>query len=177
MATTFPMTWKTQRMIGEIDSIIMNCVLTFKFLRHSRMRDIMALPIKKRGRPKKILTDYEIEEATRAAMYTRPAIEITKVPRVYSAEGLAISRELALDLIIKAVEKVEGPDPTLFVAKKSAPGLVPAVVPALAPVLGPALAPVVAPVVEAAPVSAPVPVPAENEDTPKVRNTQQIRCC
>merc|ERR1712062_404209 len=135
--------------------------------RHSRMRDIMALPIKKRGRPKKILTDYEIEEATRAAMYTRPAIEITKVPRVYSAEGLAISRELVLDLIIKAVEKGEGPDPTLFVAKKSAPGLVPAVVPALAPVLGPALAPVVAPVVEAAPVSAPVPVPAENEDTPK----------
>merc|ERR1712038_1556201 len=93
-----------------------------------KMMDIMALPIKKRGRPKKILTDYEIEEATRAAMYTRPAIEITKVPRVYSAEGLAISRELALDLIIKAVEKVEGPDPTLFVAKKSAPGLVPAVV-------------------------------------------------
>ena len=69
--------------------------------------DIMALPIKKRGRPKKILTDYEIEEATRAAMYTRPAIEITKVPRVYSAEGLALSRELALDLILKAVEKVE----------------------------------------------------------------------
>merc|ERR1719445_718938 len=60
--------------------------------RHSRMRDIMALPIKKRGRPKKILTDYEIEEATRAAMYTRPAIEITKVPRVYSAEGLAITK-------------------------------------------------------------------------------------
>ena len=68
------------------------------------MMDIMALPIKKRGRPKKILTDYEIEEATRAAMYTRPAIEITKVPRVYSAEGLALSRELALDLILKAVE-------------------------------------------------------------------------
>ena len=80
-----------------------------------------ALPIKKRGRPKKILTDFEIEEATRAAMYTRPAIEITKVPRVYSAEAMAISRELALDLVIKAVEKVEGPAPTLFVAKKSAP--------------------------------------------------------
>ena len=85
------------------------------------MRDIMALPIKKRGRPKKILTDYEIEEATRAAMYTRPAIEITKVQRVYSAEGLALSREVALDIIIKAVERVEGPDPALFVAKKSAP--------------------------------------------------------
>jgi len=91
--------------------------------RNSRMRDIMALPIKKRGRPKKILTDYEIEEATRAAMYTRPAIEITKVPRVYTAEGMAISREMALDLIIKAVERVEGPDPTIFVAKKSAPAL------------------------------------------------------
>ena len=86
-----------------------------------KMMDIMALPIKKRGRPKKILTDYEIEEATRAAMYTRPAIEITKVPRVYSAEGLALSRELALDLILKAVEKVEGPEPVIFVAKKSAP--------------------------------------------------------
>ena len=81
----------------------------------------MALPIKKRGRPKKILTDYEIEEATRAAMYTRPAIEITRVPRVFTAEGLAISKDVALDLILLAVEKVEGPDPASFVAKKSAP--------------------------------------------------------
>ena len=87
-----------------------------------RSRDMMALPIKKRGRPKsKILTDYEIEEATRAAMYTRPSIEITRVPRVFSAEGLAISKDVALDLIIQAVERVEGPDPARFVAKKSAP--------------------------------------------------------
>ena len=92
----------------------------FSYCRMSR--GMMALPLKKRGRPKKILTDYEIEEATRAAMYTRPSIEITKVPRVYSAEGLAISKDVALDLIIMAVEKVEGPDPArLFVAKKSAP--------------------------------------------------------
>merc|ERR1712198_297587 len=84
-------------------------------------RNMMALPIKKRGRPKKILTDYEIEEATRAAMYTRPAIEITRVPRVFTAEGLAISKDVALDLILAAVEKVEGPDPAMFVAKKSAP--------------------------------------------------------
>ena len=94
------------------------------------MMDIMALPIKKRGRPKKILTDIEIEEATRAAMYTRPAIEITKVPRVYTTEGLALSRSLALELILKAVERVEGPDPIMFVAKKSAPVTEPA--PALA---------------------------------------------
>merc|ERR1711963_1146362 len=40
-----------------------------------------ALPIKKRGRPKKILTDAEIEEATRAALGTVPVIEITPVPR------------------------------------------------------------------------------------------------
>ena len=39
-----------------------------------------ALPIKKRGRPKKILTDAEIEEATRAALGTRPVIEIIPVP-------------------------------------------------------------------------------------------------
>ena len=89
------------------------------FIRNSR--NMMALPIKKRGRPKKILTDYEIEEATRAAMYTRPAIEITRVPRVFTAEGLAISKDVALDLILAAVEKVEGPDPAMFVAKKSAP--------------------------------------------------------
>merc|ERR1712079_701659 len=65
-----------------------------------RNRDMMALPIKKRGRPnnKKILTDYEIEEATRAAMYTRPALEIKPVPRVYSAMGLAVSKDVALDL-------------------------------------------------------------------------------
>ena len=106
-----------------------------------KMMDIMALPIKKRGRPKKILTDYEIEEATRAAMYTRPAIEITKVPRVYTAEGLALSREVALELILKAVEKVEGPDPIMFVAKKSAP----------------------APVTEPAP-----PLVTEEDNTPKV---------
>ena len=81
----------------------------------------MALPIKKRGRPKKILTDYEIEEATRAAMYTRPSIEITRVPRVFSAEGLTISRDVVIDLIMLAVERVEGPDPARFVAKKSAP--------------------------------------------------------
>ena len=81
----------------------------------------MALPIKKRGRPKKILTDYEIEEATRAAMYTRPSIEITRVPRVFSAEGLAISKDVVIDLIMLAVERVEGPDPARFVAKKSAP--------------------------------------------------------
>ena len=102
--------------------------------------DIMALPIKKRGRPKKILTDYEIEEATRAAMYTRPAIEITKVPRVYSAEGLALSREVALDIIMKAVERVEGPDPTMFVAKKSAPVTDPAPAPAPPDTLAPAAA-------------------------------------
>ena len=54
-------------------------------------------------------------------MYTRPSIEITRVPRVYSAEGLAVSKDVALDLIIMAVERVEGPDPTTFVAKKSAP--------------------------------------------------------
>lgn len=93
--------------------------LLFILLRLSR--GMMALPLKKRGRPKKILTDYEIEEATRAAMYTRPSIEITKVPRVYSAEGMAISKDVALDLIMMAVEKVEGPDPARFVAKKSAP--------------------------------------------------------
>lgn len=40
-----------------------------------------SLPPKKRGRPKKILTDAEIEEATRAAM-AKPAIEITRVPKV-----------------------------------------------------------------------------------------------
>merc|ERR1712192_73366 len=40
-----------------------------------------ALPIKKRGRPKKILTDADIEEATRAALGTVPVIEITPVPR------------------------------------------------------------------------------------------------
>merc|ERR1719464_1292626 len=117
-----------------------------------KMMDIMALPIKKRGRPKKILTDYEIEEATRAAMYTRPAIEITKVPRVYSAEGLALSREVALDILMKAVERVEGPDPTMFVAKKSAP------VTESAPAL------------DSAPASAPPPTPAlvtEEDNTPK----------
>ena len=54
-------------------------------------------------------------------MYTRPSIEITRVPRVYSAEGLAVSKDVALDLIIMAVERVEGPDPSTFVAKKSAP--------------------------------------------------------
>merc|ERR1719319_1332139 len=41
----------------------------------------MELPPKKRGRPKKILTDAEIEEATRQAMDAKPVIEITKVPR------------------------------------------------------------------------------------------------
>ena len=35
----------------------------------------------KRGRPKKILTDAEIEEATRQAMDAKPVIEITKVPK------------------------------------------------------------------------------------------------
>lgn len=41
----------------------------------------MALPPKKRGRPKNILTDAEVEEATRAAMAAKPVIEITRVPR------------------------------------------------------------------------------------------------
>ena len=45
-----------------------------------------ALPIKKRGRPKKILTDAEIEEATRAALGTVPVIEITPVPRKTNGE-------------------------------------------------------------------------------------------
>ena len=58
-------------------------------------------------------------------MYTRPSIEITRVPRVYSAEGLAVSKDVALDLIIMAVERVEGPDPSTFVAKKSAPAPAP----------------------------------------------------
>merc|ERR1719273_2143040 len=49
-----------------------------------------ALPIKKRGRPKKILTDAEIEEATRAALGTVPVIEITPVPR---KEGEAASKK------------------------------------------------------------------------------------
>merc|ERR1712142_871102 len=44
-----------------------------------------ALPPKKRGRPKKILTDAEIEEATRAAMGAKPVIEITRVPRAGDA--------------------------------------------------------------------------------------------
>lgn len=48
--------------------------------RRKRKRD-MELPPKKRGRPKKILTDAEIEEATRQAMDAKPVIEITKVPR------------------------------------------------------------------------------------------------
>ena len=119
---------------------------------------MMALPLKKRGRPKKILTDYEIEEATRAAMYTRPSIEITKVPRVYSAEGLAISKYVALDLIMMAVERVEGPDPTMFVAKRSAPVADPVLVPLTDQ--PPALIPV--------PVPAPAPAPAEEDNTPKV---------
>ena len=123
--------------------------------------DILALPIKKRGRPKKILTDYEIEEATRAAMYTRPAIEITKVPRVYTAEGLALSREVALELIIKAVERVDGPDPIIFVAKKSAPVTDSAIVPITDTAQAPA----------PEPAQAPVPVPTlvpEEDNTPKV---------
>merc|ERR1719186_2549572 len=52
----------------------------------------MALPPKKRGRPKKILTDAEIEEATRAAMGAKPVIEITRVPRAgedTSEDGLS----------------------------------------------------------------------------------------
>eukprot|EP00092_Neocalanus_flemingeri_P013008 GFUD01014018.1.p1 GENE.GFUD01014018.1~~GFUD01014018.1.p1 ORF type:complete len:589 (+),score=257.29 GFUD01014018.1:375-2141(+) len=52
-----------------------------------RKRRDMALPPKKRGRPKKILTDAEIEEATRAAMGAKPVIEITRVPR--AGEGAA----------------------------------------------------------------------------------------
>ena len=39
----------------------------------------MDLPPKKRGRPKKLLTDEEIEEATRTAMNAKPAIEIIPV--------------------------------------------------------------------------------------------------
>lgn len=50
-----------------------------------------ALPPKKRGRPKKILTDAEIEEATRAALSakpaTKPVIEITRVPKVGQTNG------------------------------------------------------------------------------------------
>ena len=88
-------------------------------------------------------------------MYTRPAIEITKVPRVYSAEGLALSREVALDIIMKAVERVEGPDPTMFVAKKSAP--VTDSAPAAAPVATPAAAAAVAPALV-----------TEEDNTPKV---------
>ena len=54
----------------------------------------MALPPKKRGRPKKILTDAEIEEATRAAMGAKPVIEITRVPRAgedTSEDGLSMA--------------------------------------------------------------------------------------
>merc|ERR1719435_860121 len=52
-----------------------------------------ALPPKKRGRPKKILTDAEIEEATRAAMGAKPVIEITRVPRVGDAPGEGVAGE------------------------------------------------------------------------------------
>lgn len=52
--------------------------------RPRKQRDL-ALPPKKRGRPKKILTDAEIEEATRAAMGAKPVIEITRVPRAGDA--------------------------------------------------------------------------------------------
>lgn len=47
----------------------------------------MELPPKKRGRPKKLLTDEEIEEATKAAIGTKPAIEILPVPRVPKQNG------------------------------------------------------------------------------------------
>lgn len=53
-------------------------------VRPRKQRDL-ALPPKKRGRPKKILTDAEIEEATRAAMGAKPVIEITRVPRAGDA--------------------------------------------------------------------------------------------
>ena len=47
-----------------------------------RYHDDLELPPKKRGRPKKLLTDEEIEEATSAAIRTKPVIEIVPVPRV-----------------------------------------------------------------------------------------------
>lgn len=49
----------------------------------------MELPPKKRGRPKKLLTDEEIEEATKAAIITKPVIEIIPVPRVPKENGAA----------------------------------------------------------------------------------------
>ena len=49
----------------------------------------MELPPKKRGRPKKLLTDEEIEEATKAAMGTKPVIEIVPVPKVPKENGEA----------------------------------------------------------------------------------------
>ena len=39
----------------------------------------MDLPPKKRGRPKKLMTDEEIEEATRTAANAKPSIEIIPV--------------------------------------------------------------------------------------------------
>ena len=47
----------------------------------------MELPPKKRGRPKKLLTDEEIEEATKAAIGTKPVIEIVPIPRVPKENG------------------------------------------------------------------------------------------
>ena len=47
----------------------------------------MELPPKKRGRPKKLLTDEEIEEATKAAIGTKPVIEIVPIPRVSKENG------------------------------------------------------------------------------------------
>merc|ERR1712192_366241 len=61
-----------------------------------------ALPIKKRGRPKKILTDAEIEEATRAALGTVPVIEITPVPR---KEGEAAGSKKDDEVVAKDVEE------------------------------------------------------------------------
>merc|ERR1712106_469563 len=57
-----------------------------------------ALPPKKRGRPKKILTDAEIEEATRAAMGAKPVIEITRVPRAGDGPGDDVGAVAAIDV-------------------------------------------------------------------------------
>ena len=53
-------------------------------LRHP---DDTELPPKQRGRPKKIMTDEEIEEATLAARGTKPVIEITRVPPKPKVDG------------------------------------------------------------------------------------------
>ena len=64
----------------------------YTYIKRPRKHRDSALPPKKRGRPKKILTDAEIEEATRAAMGAKPVIEITRVPRAGDApeEGAVV---------------------------------------------------------------------------------------